>query len=137
MDRPLRRVRDCRTARIKPAGTDRFVVLVDPLADKSPFISAAESFDVGGKTSRHHHRHAHEMFCVLSHGNAHRNGETFGMETGSTLMPPPGVDQEIGSVGSDKLYCLTVRAPNEGFAETIRDGEAMSLDAADRAVVSA
>jgi mannose-6-phosphate isomerase-like protein (cupin superfamily) len=67
MDKPLlRRARDCRTSRIKPADTNKFVVLVDPLADKSPFISVVEIFDVGGKTPLHHHGHAHEMFYVLS-----------------------------------------------------------------------
>ena len=139
MDKPLlRRARDCRTARIKPADTNKFVMLVDPLADALPFISVVEIFDVGGKTPRHHHGHAHEMFYVLSgRGKAHCNGETFDMEKGDTLMLPPGLDHVVENVGPDKLYCLTVMVPNEGFAEMIRDGETMSLDAADRAVVSA
>ena len=139
MDKPmLRRARDCRTSRIKPADTNKFVMLVDPLANKLPFISVIEIFDVGGKTPLHHHGHAHEMFYVLSgRGKAHCNGETFDMEKGDTLMLPPGLDHVVENVGPDKLYCLTVMVPNEGFAEMIRDGETMSLDAADRAVVSA
>ena len=125
MDQPLiRRARDCRTSRIKPADTNKFVVLVDPLADKSPFISVVEIFDVGGKTPRHHHGHAHEMFYVLSgRGKAHCNGETFDMEKGDTLIAAAG----LGPCGREhqepaKLYCLTVMVPNEGFAEMIRDG---------------
>ena len=139
MDKPLlRHARDCRTARIKSADTNKFVMLVDPVADKSPFISVVEIFDVGGKTPRHHHGHAHEMFYVLSgRGKAHCNGEAFDMEKGDTLMLPPGLDHVVENVGPEKLYCLTVMVPNEGFAEMIRDGETMSLDAADRAVVSA
>ncbi|WP_428667417.1 cupin domain-containing protein [Reyranella sp.] len=139
MDKPLlRRALDCRTSRIKPADTNKFVMLVDPLADKSPFISVVEIFDVGGKTPRHHHGHAHEMFYVLSgRGKAHCNGEIFDMEKGDALMLPPGFDHVVENVGPDKLYCLTVMVPNEGFAEMIRDGETMTLDAADRAVVSA
>ena len=139
MDKPLlRRARDCRTSRIKPADTNKFVMLVDPLANKLPFISVVEIFDVGGKTPLHHHGHAHEMFYVLSgRGKAHCNGEAFDMEKGDTLMLPPGLDHVVENVGPEKLYCLTVMVPNEGFAEMIRDGETMSLDAADRAVVSA
>lgn len=135
---PLRRARDCRTSRIKPADTNKFVMLVDPLADKAPFISVVEIFDVGGKTPRHHRGHAHEMFYVLSgRGKVHCNGETFDMEKGDTLMLPLGLDHVVENVSPDKLYCLTVMVPNEGFAEMIRDGATMSLDAADRAVVSA
>ena len=59
------------------------------------------------------------------------------MEKGDTLMLPPNLDHVVENVGPEKLSCLTVMVPNEGFAEMIRDGETMSLDAADRAVVSA
>lgn len=139
MDKPLlRRAQDCRTSRIKPADTNKFVLLVDPLVDKAPFVSVVEIFDVGGKTPRHHHGQAHEMFYVLSgSGKAHCNGEIFDLEKGDTLMLPPGLDHVVENAGPDKLYCLTVMVPNEGFAEMIRDGETLSLDAADRAVVSA
>ena len=139
MEKPfLRRALDCRTSRIKPADTNKFVMLIDPLADTSPFASVVEIFDVGGKTPRHHHVRVHEMFYVLSgRGKAHCNGETFDMEKGDALMLPPGFDHVVENVGPDKLYCLTVMVPNEGFAEMIRDGEAMTLDAADKAVVSA
>ena len=54
-----------------------------------------------------------------------------------TIAEPGDVDHVVENVGPDKLYCLTVMVPNEGFAEMIRDGETMTLDAADRAVVSA
>ena len=139
MDKPfVRRALDCRTARIKPADTNKFVMLVDPLADKSPFVSVVEIFDVGGRTPRHHHGQAHEMFYVLSgRGKAHCNGETFDLEKGDALMLPPGFEHVVENAGPDKLYCLTVMVPNEGFAEMIRNGETMALDAADRAVVSA
>ena len=40
-------------------------------------------------------------------------------------------------IGPDRLYCLTVMVPNEGFAEMIRAGSTQSLDEADEAVISA
>ena len=138
MDKPLlRRARDCRTSRIKPADTNKFVMLVDPLADRLPFISVVEIFEVGGRTPPNVHQAAHEMFYVLSgRGKAHCNGESWDLEKGDTLVLPPGLDHVVENVGPDKLYCLTVMIPNEGFAELIRAGETLDLDAADRAVVA-
>ncbi len=46
------------------------------------------------------------------------------------------MEHVVENTGSEKLYCLTVMVPNEGFAEMIRDGEAMSLDVADRAAIT-
>ena len=139
MDKPLhRRAGDCRTSRIKPADTNKFVMLVDPVGDKLPFISVVEIFDIGGKTPPNTHQAAHEMFYVLSgRGKAYCNGESWDIAKGDTLVLPPGMDHVVENVGPDKLYCLTVMIPNEGFAELIRAGETMDLDAADRAVVSA
>ena len=138
MDKPLhRRAGDCRTSRIKPADTNKFVMMVDPLADKAPFISVVEIFDVGGKTPPNVHHEAHEMFYVLSgRGRAYCGGETFEVGQGDTLVLPPGLEHVVENTGPDKLYCLTVMVPNEGFAELIRNGATMSLDSADRAVIT-
>jgi mannose-6-phosphate isomerase-like protein (cupin superfamily) len=138
MDKPLhRRAGDCRTSRIKPADTNKFVMMVDPLADKAPFISVVEIFDVGGKTPPNVHHEAHEMFYVLSgRGRAYCGGETFEVSQGDTLVLPPGLEHVVENTGPDRLYCLTVMVPNEGFAELIRDGAPMELDDADRAVIS-
>lgn len=138
MDKPLlRRARDCRTSRIKPADTNKFVMLVDPIADQAPFISVVEIFDVGGKTPPNRHEAAHEMFYVLSgRGRAYCQGEVYEVEKGDTLVLPPGLEHVVENLGPDKLYCLTVMVPNEGFAELIRAGDDMALDAADRAVVA-
>jgi hypothetical protein len=49
MDQPLlRRARDGRVSRISPSDTNKFVMMVDPLADNTPFISVVEIFEVGG-----------------------------------------------------------------------------------------
>ncbi len=139
MNQPLfRRARDCRVSRISPADTNKFVMTVDPVADKSPFLSVVEIFEVGGRTPLHHHDHAHEMFYVLSGcGRAHYAGKTYDMEKGDTLVLPPGMDHVVENVGPDRLYCLTVMVPNEGLAELIRAGAVTTLDDADISVVSA
>ena len=137
MDQPLiRRARDCRVSRISPADTNKFVMTVDPVADKAPFLSVVEIFEVGGKTPLHHHDHAHEMFYVLSgQGRCHCAGQVHELAKGDTLVLPPGMDHVVENTGADRLYCLTVMVPNEGLAELINAGAAMALDDADRAVV--
>ena len=139
MDQPLhRRARDGRVSRISPSDTNKFVMMVDPLVDNTPFISVVEIFEVGGKTPRHAHRTAHEMFYVLSgRGRALCGDKTYEVEKGDTLVLPPGMDHVVENTGPDRLYCLTVMVPNEGFAEMIRAGSTQSLDAADRAVIIA
>lgn len=138
MDQPLlRRAADCRVARISPADTNKFVMTVDPLADRTPFVSVVEIFDVGGKTPLHGHRQAHEMFYVLSgQGRAHCAGKSYDLAQGDTLVLPPGMDHVVENTGPEKLYCLTVMVPNEGFAEMIRDGETLALDKADTATIT-
>ncbi len=132
----LRRARDCRVSRISPADTNKFVMMVDPVADRMPFISVVEIFEPGGKTPPNVHQHAHEMFYVLSgRGRAHCGGKTYDVEKGDTLVLPPGLEHVVENTGSEKLYCLTVMIPNEGFAELIRGGADQTLDAADRAVI--
>ena len=138
MDQPLfRRAGDCRVARISPTDTNKFAMTVDPLVDRTPFVSVVEIFDVGGRTPRHGHRHAHEMFYVLKgSGRATCGGKTYEVAQGDTLVLPPGMEHVVENTGPEKLYCLTVMVPNEGFAEMIRDGETMSLDGADRAAIA-
>src|SRR5499426_3353700 len=84
MDQPLfRRAGDCRVSRISPADTNKFVMAVDPLADRAPFISVVEIFDVGGKTPPNTHQHAHEMFYVLSgRGRAYCGGKSYDVAQG-------------------------------------------------------
>ena len=45
------------------------------------------------------------------------------------------MEHVVENTGPEKLYCLTVMVPNEGFAELIRDGQTMSLDGGDRAAI--
>jgi mannose-6-phosphate isomerase-like protein (cupin superfamily) len=138
MDQPLfRRARDCRVSRISSADTNKFVMTVDPVTDKAPFLSVVEIFETGGKTPLHHHDHAHEMFYVLEgSGRAHCGSVTYDMEKGDTLVLPPGMDHIVENVGAGRLYCLTVMVPNEGLAELIRAGMPMALDGRDQRIIS-
>ena len=138
MDQPLlRRAADCRVSRISPADTNKFVLAVDPIVDKVPFISVIEIFEVGGKTPPNTHQHAHEMFYVLSgRGRAWCDGKAYEFAQGDALVLPPGLEHVVENAGPEKLYCLTVMVPNEGLAELIRAGATMALDYRDIGVVS-
>ena len=46
------------------------------------------------------------------------------------------MEHVVENTGPDKLYCLTVMVPNEGFAELIRNGATMALDGTDKAVIT-
>src|SRR5712672_1798581 len=134
----LRRAGDCRVSRISPGDTNKFVMMVDPVADKMPFVSVVEIFEAGGKTPPNVHQHAHEMFYVLSgRGRAYCDGKTYDVAKGDTLVLPPRMEHVVENTGPDRLYCLTVMVPNEGFAELIRAGSTQSLDAADQAAIIA
>lgn len=133
----LRRAGDCPVSRISPGDTNKFVMLVDPLSDRTPFVSAVEIFEVGGKTPPHFHATAHEMFYVLSGSGRCRcdDGSLHEITQGDALVLPPGLEHVIENTGTERLYCLTVMVPNEGFAEMIRNGQPMALDQADRTTV--
>ena len=133
----LRRASDCRVSRISPGDTNKFVMMVDPVADKIPFVSVVEIFEAGGKTPPNVHHQAHEMFYVLSgRGRAYCGGKTYEVAQGDTLVLPPGMEHVVENTGPDKLYCLTVMVPNEGFAELIRNGATLALDGSDKAVIT-
>ena len=134
----LRRAIDCRVSRISPADTNKFAMLVDPLSDRTPFVSAVEIFEVGGRTPPHFHATAHEMFYVLSGTGCCRcdDGSVHQIAQGHALVLPPGREHVIENTGAERLYCLTVMVPNEGFAEMIRNGQPIALDQTDRAVIT-
>ena len=80
-----------RTFRISPGDTNRLAIVFDPVAEQVPFITCVEIFDVGGKTSPNVHHRAHEMFFVLKgQGQAFCNGERTAINTGDSLLLPPG-----------------------------------------------
>jgi mannose-6-phosphate isomerase-like protein (cupin superfamily) len=118
--------------RISPADTNYFVMLFDKDTDKIDNIFVIEIFKVGGATPPNEHAAAHEFFHVLhGEGVARCDGKTRPIRKGDSLLLHPGSEHVIENTGADKLYTLTVMTPNEGFAELIRSGDRVELDADD------
>jgi mannose-6-phosphate isomerase-like protein (cupin superfamily) len=127
-----RRPADYETFKIAPADTNRMALIADPIRDQVPFTAIVEIFDEGGKTPPNTHTEAFEMFYVLAgEGIAHCNGTAFPVKPGDSFIVRPGHEHVVENTGPGRLYCLTVMIPNEGFAELIRAGQPMPLDAAD------
>lgn len=134
----LARVGACEAYRIAPDDTNYFAILFDPQTEGFANACVVEIFEVGGRTPPNSHQIAHEFFYVLEgQGIAHCGGESFAVVKGDALLLRPGAEHVIENTGGGRLYTLTVMTPNEGFAELIRAGEPVELDAADRAVLCA
>ena len=118
--------------RISPADTNYFVMLFDKDTDEIDNIFVIEIFNPGGATPPNEHAAAHEFFHVLhGEGVARCDGKTRPIRKGDSLLLHPGSKHVIENTGTDKLYTLTVMTPNEGFAELIRSGDQVDLDADD------
>ena len=118
--------------RISPKDTNYFVMLFDKDSDKIDNIFVIEIFRAGGATPPNEHAAAHEFFHVLhGEGVARCDGKVLPIKKGDSLLLHPGSEHVIENTGSGKLYTLTVMTPNEGFAELIRGGERVELDADD------
>jgi mannose-6-phosphate isomerase-like protein (cupin superfamily) len=118
--------------RISPKDTNYFVMLFDQETDRIENIFVIEIFTAGGATPPNEHAAAHEFFHVLhGEGVARCDGKTLSIRKGDSLLLHPGSEHVIENTGAGKLYTLTVMTPNEGFAELIRSGEPVDLDAED------
>jgi len=126
----------CPVYRIAAGDSNRFVLLVDPLAEPAGYVCVVEIFDVGGRTPPNTHRRAWESFYVLhGEGVAVAGGQRLPIARGDTLRVPPGVEHVIENTGPGRLYCLTTMVPDEDFAALIRGGLPERLDAEDLAVL--
>jgi mannose-6-phosphate isomerase-like protein (cupin superfamily) len=122
--------------RISPKHTNYFVMLFDKDSDQIDNIFVIEIFKPGGATPPNEHAAAHEFFHVLhGEGVAHCDGKALPIKKGDSLLLHPGSEHVIENTGAGKLYTLTVMTPNEGFAELIRGGERIELDAGDIVVL--
>jgi len=118
--------------RISPKDTNYFVMLFDEQTDEIDNIFVIEIFKKGGATPPNEHAAAHEFFHVLhGEGVARCDGKVLAIKKGDSLLLHPGSEHVIENTGAGKLYTLTVMTPNEGFAELIRGGERVELDADD------
>jgi len=132
-----RRAADLRGFRIAPEDTNYFACIFDPIADGVSFTLVVEIFAPGGATPPNSHAEAEECFFVLSGtGIATANGETMPIGPGDSFVLRPGTEHVVVNTGTDKLYCLTLMTPNEGFAELIRNGTPVELTAEDRAIIA-
>lgn len=124
--------------RISPKDTNYFVLLFDPAKDDIDNVFVVEIFAKGGATPPNEHAHAHEFFYVLQgEGLARCEDKVMPIRRGDALLLRPGSEHVIENTGPGKLYTLTVMTPNEGFAELIRGGEPIALDAEDLQVLGA
>lgn len=123
--------------RIAPTDTNYFACLFDPIADGVSFTLVVEIFAPGGRTPPNTHADAYESFFVLSGtGIAIAGGQTMPIGPGDAFVLKPGVEHVVENTGTEKLYCLTLMTPNEGFAELIRNGTPVEITAEDRAVIA-
>lgn len=126
----------CPVFRIAAHETNKFVMLVDPLVEKTGFIQVLEIFDVGGFTPPNQHRAADEVFVVLhGRGEATLDHAAVPIKPGSVLLLRPGHSHAVRNTGTTRLYCLTTMVPDEDFARLITSGVPDVLDAQDLAVL--
>ncbi len=128
---------ECRAYRIAAGDSNYFAMIFDPEGDNVDLTCVIEIFEKGGKTPPNVHQRAHEMFFVLAgEGIAYCDGAEKVVKAGDALMVRPGGTHVVENTGAGKLYCLTVMVPNEDFAQLIRNGIPVTLDAEDKAVIA-
>lgn len=123
--------------RISPSDTNYFVPLADPFEEGVPFTILVEIYERGGATPPNTHDVAYEFFYILKgEGIGICDGAEVPLSAGSTILIPPGKEHIVKNTGDGKLYALCVMIPNEGFAELIRGGSTVALDAEDKRVLA-
>ena len=133
----FKRMTECPAYRISPNDTNYFALVFDPAGDDVDLVAVVEIFAPGGKTPPNSHSRAHEMFFVLEgEGKAFCDGASLDLKKGDAMMLRPGSNHEVHNTGAGKLYTLTVMVPNQEFAELIRNGQRVELDAEDRRVIA-
>jgi mannose-6-phosphate isomerase-like protein (cupin superfamily) len=131
-------MRDCPAFRIAEGESNYFVMVFDDVGEQCGLVAVVEVFEVGGKTPPNQHLAANEYFFVLhGHGRACVGGAWKDIAKGDALLVRPGVSHVVENLGTERLYCLTLMVPDEGFAALIRSGIPVQLDDADRAVLGA
>lgn len=129
--------KDYQAFRISPGDTNRLAIIFDTATASVSLTVCLEIFDVGGRTPPNRHQLAVEMFFVLKgEGSATCDGKTVPIRTGHSILVPPTGTHIIENTGSNRLYALCIMVPNEDFAELIRSGTPVELDAEDMAVLS-
>jgi mannose-6-phosphate isomerase-like protein (cupin superfamily) len=127
---------DYQAYRISPQDTNRLAIVFDSQSANMSLTYCVEIFDVGGKTPPNRHQLAVEMFFVLKgEGRATCDGKSVAIQAGDSILVPATGTHVIENTGSERLYALCIMVPNEDFAELIRSGTPVELDAEDMAVL--
>ena len=127
---------DYQAFRISPADTNRLAIVFDPTIANMSLTYCVEIFDIGGKTPPNRHQMAVEMFFILKgEGIATCDGKAAHIRAGDSLLVPAMGTHEVENVGTGRLYALCLMVPNEDFAELIRSGTPVELDAEDLSVL--
>jgi mannose-6-phosphate isomerase-like protein (cupin superfamily) len=130
-------MRDYEVYRIKASDTNRFVMLADPIAERTSFVTTIEIFDVDGKTPPNSHVAADELFYVLhGEGVALVDGRRIPIRKGDSFLVRAGHEHVVENTGPTRLYTLTSMVPDEAFAALIRRGIRERLDDEDLRVLA-
>lgn len=124
--------------RISPSDTVRLAVLSGPAQGSSTTV-VFEVWEPGGSQPPNSHPVSTETFVVLAgRGTAYSDDHVREIEPGDVLVLPPGsVHRIVNGSADERLYTITVMAPDEGFAYLIERGPVAYLDPADLAVLRA
>lgn len=131
-------LRDLEAHRISPGDTVKMAVLSGP-ADGSGTTVVFEIWEPGGAQPPNSHPASVETFVVLA-GTGHAYSDTHErpLQAGDVLILPAGsVHRIVNTSRTDRLYTITVMAPDDGFAALIERGPAAPLDPEDLAVLGA
>lgn len=127
---------DYQAFRISPGDTNKLAIVFDTATAEVSLTVCVEIFDVNGKTPPNRHQMAVEMFFILKgKGQATCDGKTVQIQAGDSILVPATGTHMIENKGSSRLYALCIMVPNEDFAELIRSGTPVELDAEDMAVL--
>lgn len=127
---------DYQAFKISPGDTNKLAIVFDTATADVSLTICVEIFDVDGKTPPNRHQMAVEMFFILKgEGRATCDGKTVTIKAGDSILVPATSTHMIENTGSNRLYALCIMVPNEDFAELIRSGTPVELDAEDLAVL--
>ncbi|WP_210404323.1 cupin domain-containing protein [Chroococcidiopsis sp. TS-821] len=127
---------DYQAFKISPGDTNKLAIVFDTATANISLTICVEIFEIGGKTPPNRHQMAVEMFFILAgEGRATCDGKTVAIRAGDSVLVPPTGTHMIENTGSTRLYALCIMVPNEDFAELIRSGTPVELDAEDLAVL--
>lgn len=127
--------KDCPVHKISAQDTNKFVLLCD--RTQVPFTAFIEIFDIGGRTPSNEHVAAHEYFYILKGEGIAKVGSEYStpIRQGSFIIVPPKNHHDIINTGNERLYALTMMAPDENFSDLIKNGPRVELDDEDMSVL--